>query len=299
MNNNTDEKLCKSCKRVLPATFEYFHRDRKKEDGLFYKCKECRGTKFGIHAMNRVLKAKEGFMFCGKCKKELPLDHEHFYRSNSTKSGWGSWCKVCWGGSYGVHQINKTYRAKEGHKFCSKCEEELPFSEFQRNSTSYAGYDSKCKKCEAERMAEYYSRPEAKAKRAVYAKEYRKRYYSTQRGIIVNKRNIQKRRSRKNNTIYNYSLDTWKKTLEEFNHECAYCGKSGNLQQEHIIPLSKGGYYTKQNIIPACAFCNASKKDRDLMKWYPKQPYYSEKRLQKINKWARINKNNIQQLALF
>lgn len=58
----------------------------------------------------------------------------------------------------------------------------------------------------------------------------------------------------------------WKAILDQFNHSCAYCGRSlKHLQQEHVIPIKKGGGYTKENIIPACKRCNGTKSDMDLL----------------------------------
>lgn len=57
----------------------------------------------------------------------------------------------------------------------------------------------------------------------------------------------------------------WKAILDGFDHACAYCGrKLKRLQQEHVVPISKGGGYTKDNIIPACKRCNGTKSDMDL-----------------------------------
>lgn len=58
----------------------------------------------------------------------------------------------------------------------------------------------------------------------------------------------------------------WKAILDQFDHSCAYCGRRlKHLQQEHVIPIKKGGGYTKENIIPACKRCNGTKSDMDLL----------------------------------
>src|SRR3954466_16238173 len=41
---------------------------------------------------------------------------------------------------------------------------------------------------------------------------------------------------------------------------CAYCGDAdGSLQRDCVLPISRGGRYTLDNIVPACRSCNASK----------------------------------------
>ena len=237
---------------------------------------------------------------CFKCKKSLPMDNNYYYRKKASKDGWDPNCKKCWGKKeYGVRNINATYRAKTGHKFCSICKLELPYKKFNKSKEIKDGYSGQCRVCKNESHRIYYSNPDVKRERYDYYKRWRKQYYTTSAGKALNKKHIHLRRSRKADAIYNYSESIWFDTLEHFNNECAYCGDATkDLQQEHVIPLSKGGYYTKQNIIPACQFCNISKHNRNLMDWYPNQPNYSKDRLKKINKWAGI-KNNIQQLSIF
>lgn len=51
----------------------------------------------------------------------------------------------------------------------------------------------------------------------------------------------------------------WRSLLEAFGNRCAYCLTAGPLQVEHKIPVSRGGSNTIDNIVPACARCNARK----------------------------------------
>ncbi len=49
---------------------------------------------------------------------------------------------------------------------------------------------------------------------------------------------------------------------------CAYCGVSGlPLQKDCVLPLSRGGRYTLDNIAPACRSCNASKCNSEVTGW--------------------------------
>jgi hypothetical protein len=49
---------------------------------------------------------------------------------------------------------------------------------------------------------------------------------------------------------------------------CAYCGAHGKLHWEHIIPVSRGGPDSIDNMVRACARCNSSKGTRDPYQWY-------------------------------
>src|SRR6478735_6616602 len=49
---------------------------------------------------------------------------------------------------------------------------------------------------------------------------------------------------------------------------CAYCGATDRpLQRDCVLPLSRGGRYTLDNIAPACPSCNASKCNDEVTGW--------------------------------
>jgi 5-methylcytosine-specific restriction endonuclease McrA len=49
---------------------------------------------------------------------------------------------------------------------------------------------------------------------------------------------------------------------------CAYCGETDeSLQRDCVLPLSRGGRYTLDNIVPACRSCNASKCNDEVTSW--------------------------------
>lgn len=49
---------------------------------------------------------------------------------------------------------------------------------------------------------------------------------------------------------------------------CAYCGAVDRpLQRDCVLPLSRGGRYTLDNVAPACAACNASKCNAEVVTW--------------------------------
>lgn len=49
--------------------------------------------------------------------------------------------------------------------------------------------------------------------------------------------------------------------------KCSYCGLNTALTIEHIIPKSKGGNDSGDNLIYICKKCNSSKGSKDLMAW--------------------------------
>ena len=45
-------------------------------------------------------------------------------------------------------------------------------------------------------------------------------------------------------------------------NKCVYCGISKNLTIDHVIPKSKGGKNTWENLVTCCNKCNLKKSDR-------------------------------------
>jgi len=49
---------------------------------------------------------------------------------------------------------------------------------------------------------------------------------------------------------------------------CAYCGATDvALQRDCVMAISRGGRYTVDNVVPACAACNASKCNDEVTGW--------------------------------
>jgi 5-methylcytosine-specific restriction endonuclease McrA len=49
---------------------------------------------------------------------------------------------------------------------------------------------------------------------------------------------------------------------------CAYCGAGDvALQRDCVMPISRGGRYTVENVVPACGSCNASKRNDEVTSW--------------------------------
>jgi 5-methylcytosine-specific restriction endonuclease McrA len=49
---------------------------------------------------------------------------------------------------------------------------------------------------------------------------------------------------------------------------CAYCGATGGpLQRDCVMAISRGGRYTVDNVVPACASCNTSKCNEEVTTW--------------------------------
>jgi 5-methylcytosine-specific restriction endonuclease McrA len=45
-------------------------------------------------------------------------------------------------------------------------------------------------------------------------------------------------------------------------HKCAYCGSTGKLTLDHVVPRSRGGDSVWENVVTSCAPCNLRKGNR-------------------------------------
>jgi 5-methylcytosine-specific restriction endonuclease McrA len=111
------------------------------------------------------------------------------------------------------------------------------------------------------------------------------RYNQTEKGKLTN---VSKRNRRKHiisNTENSFTSNDWLDCLTHFDNSCAYCGCQTKLSQDHVIPVSKLGSYTVDNIVPSCKPCNSSKSNSDLNEWYKTKPYYTYERFNKITSY--------------
>ncbi|WP_245160223.1 HNH endonuclease signature motif containing protein [Blastococcus sp. CT_GayMR20] len=80
-------------------------------------------------------------------------------------------------------------------------------------------------------------------------------------------RSARKRKRRMERVEHDLSSEQWT-ALRSAWGGCAYCGATGTpLQRDCVLPISRGGRYTLDNIAPACGSCNASKCNDEVTGW--------------------------------
>jgi hypothetical protein len=242
LNKSKSQITSKAKSLGLKRDMKFLHKNKRLRQGNL------------IMINNRIFKK------CKTCNKYVEI--EMFYKNNLTYDGLAVSCKEC------VKRRSKKY--------------------IQENKQKVVEYQKQYRKNNREKLNEYsknwyyenhddamkiYKKYRIKNKEKInrYIKEYRK----TKRGKELHRINQQKRRSKKRELESSLTLEEWKDTLnywtdKENNIHCAYCGKIINNEQhqEHIIPLSKGGGYTKNNIIPSCKECNFSKSNKNLEEFF-------------------------------
>lgn len=186
-------------------------------------------------------------------------------------------------------------------KFCSKCGLEKPVSEFYKTKRNKDGYHIQCKEFDIKYAAKYYTKntdeilnvhKEWQTNNPDKFKQSMENYRKSEEGRIADKLQHKKKREKMNQLPYTLTEDEWIQCLEHFNYSCAYCGSVSNIQKDHFVSIFNDGSYSKDNILPACGFCNPSKGDSDFFNWYPKQEFYNKEREEKILKYLSIGEYN-------
>lgn len=109
------------------------------------------------------------------------------------------------------------------------------------------------------------------------------KYLESEKGAdyLAKKRQRHRKRRLVKETAGTLTEYEWRVITHAFRRTCAYCGKKtrttgdikhpDHLTMDHIIPLSKGGTHTRDNVTIACEECN-QRKGNDQDGWVPRPP---------------------------
>lgn len=309
-----DMKICVKCLKELPATSEYFHKQKSGKYGFRSTCKVCRSENIKHYSKEEIIKNLKPTKKC-TCCGEIKLTSTDFHSDIKSKDGLYTQCKDC------VKISTKKYLEHNREKNKESCKNRYQLNKkeyharnkewIENNKDKHLKYQKEYRIENKEKLNEnsklHYIRN--KKKYQELNKEWRKKnpnklYKITSGYRFRNKDKYkiysQKRRASINKTVNTLTEKDWKEALNFFGEKCSYCGcEEGFLHQEHVIPASKGGAYNKQNIIPACPSCNTKKWTHDMEEWYMKQEFFDQSKLEKIHKWIGYDKkNNMQQLSI-
>jgi 5-methylcytosine-specific restriction endonuclease McrA len=222
---------------------------------------------------------------CTKCLRVLP--ESEYYPEKRTKIGLQSRCKRC------IYEYAAVYRqSPEAKKKKSIAARKYGQSEKGKATLSaYAatGKTQQMKKAYASsdigraKKKGYASTDEAKEKMKIcqqrnHIKEARKLYKQTDQGKEANRkyRNSDKGKANAARATYKrraldkmlpstLTAEEWEQIKKQYKYRCVYCGEEKELTRDHIIPLTKGGAFTKDNVVPACRSCNATKHTKPVL----------------------------------
>lgn len=167
-------------------------------------------------------------------------------------------------------QADRVPKGDPGAKWCPDCRSSLPMSSFHIGASGALAY---CKACALERNRAVASRRRDKslAYRRAYVAEHRDRIREQER-VRYHKNPekfiglVKRRHAKKRGALLSVLTDSeWQETLEYFDHRCGYClRRCDRLEQDHVVPLSRGGQHVQSNVVPACRTCNARKSARSV-----------------------------------
>jgi len=202
---------------------------------------------------------------CSKCRIE------------TAKQGYCSECQKAY---------NKAYRIKHGQpiekkqtRVCNRCHVEKQLTEFRAKEVYF------CIACTQKRggkggaKKKYTEEENRQRKNAAVA-----RYKARNKVTLSQKRKLPENRIKNNERTRKYrqtdngraitivqhirrrspgntfTAKEWRELVDRYNHTCLCCGDNTcKLTPDHVIPLSKGGANTIDNIQPLCLPCNLSK----------------------------------------
>ena len=143
-------------------------------------------------------------------------------------------------------------------KVCIKCKEEKDESMFHKHKMGKSGVRTVCKPCR-----NYLSR-EFKKEHRDATREYNKRWKQEHPEMCRAQKH--KRRVMSTNSPFpkEFKLGSY----------CWVCLSTEKLTVDHIIPVSRGGTNSIENLITLCGSCNSSKGSMLYSEWFEKRAYH-------------------------
>ena len=159
-------------------------------------------------------------------------------------------CSKCGGENTGSHicYCKECYNAWKRERYKKHREKEIN-RVVEYNRKNYEDFKKK--------LSEYRKKPEWKEARKEWESKNKDKVY-----IYSANKNSKRRASISNSE--GIKTKDWESKKAMFNYKCAYCGVSSKkLQMDHVVPLSKGGSHSIDNVVPCCADCNNKKNAKD------------------------------------
>lgn len=193
---------------------------------------------------------------CTRCKVEKDLA---LFTKAKTKSGVSSWCKSC------SNEYQRQHRSKDREKW-RKYSRDWAENHKEKELDRYKKYRERNRETirEKSRIRMANKRNKDKEGSLKYTRDYRRR--NPEKAAFWDRMKKYKRRAAMRGD--SIKLSEWNELKARYDHSCVYClQKTNKLTMDHVIPLSKGGKHSIENIVPACGSCNSSKHVKDIYLW--------------------------------
>ena len=114
-------------------------------------------------------------------------------------------------------------------KTCTKCNIEKDLSLFGIDKSNSDGYRYHCKECRTAKDRErYHASPEIVKERNLKRKDWRKAYYSSDKGVEVSRRAHLKR-------MFGITLEKYQSMAEKQDGKCAICNKEEDCKRNKVL----------------------------------------------------------------
>lgn len=221
---------------------------------------------------------------CRDCGESKPLTEFHW--DSRSSDGYYSYCKPCKNARTRTRALVYKKLSVDvsaiGTKFCSRCQEDKPLTEFGRRNSTPDGFCWCCKSCFNAKAKEYPSHPshrnrevinpytrQSRSTAAILRAEYhQKRKHDPGYRRIRAKSNAASKRRRKarrrGGKCIPYTPSQIQAKIAYWGHRCWICTiqLSGSIHMDHVKPIAKGGMDCLANLRPVCPTCNSRKNAR-------------------------------------
>jgi len=272
-------KICPNCKTAKSEGD--FGLCRSNKDGLSSYCRECNRARMAAtrernRAQSHVARS-EIVKTCVKCK--VVKSGIEFNVSRGTKDGLAFRCKACQREAHANSGKLRLKAVRAAWYARNKTTLKLTRAAYRlKNKARILARGAELRKKnmakEKARHADYYRRNKAKAQAWHAAKWRRNKDKMYAKATEWRKKNPQKikvmmnrRRARMAAALATLTAAQWAAILELYGNACAYCGRPGKMTMDHVVPISRGGGTTADNVVPACQSCNSSKNARTPQEW--------------------------------
>lgn len=219
---------------------------------------------------------------CRVCEQWKPV--EGFDPHKRSKDGYEHVCSEC--RIPRKAKVVHTFQDGVEGKICTVCEAWKALDEFNHDSVLSDGKSNKCRQCANDYLKGWREADPERHKRKSRESYHRhadarratvKRYVDNNRELVSSRNKVRNRawyaankerakiyarvrqdRKRRNGTG-SYTPQEWRDLCDYYQHTCLRCGRREpeiQLTPDHIIPLSKLGSNTIDNIQPLCLDCN-------------------------------------------
>lgn len=250
-------KACRKCGETKPL--ETFGKDKRRADGRGSYCKVCENARKRAHAAHLSRDYEplptEGAKRCSTCGKTKPLTE--FGRRRDSPTGFRSACAPC----KRIADAAAMKRWRERNPDLTlRLAREYREQNREKERERFRRYDQANR--EKRRLAIAASR----AENPDHHRELRRKWRAA---------NLERSRARcraywhrrRSGSDPSEEVDAYAELL--LLQACGYCGATENMSIDHVVPLSRGGKHTVDNLLPACRSCNSSKGNKLLEEWLP------------------------------